>query len=159
MYSDMADRDQNRMPMGNDDDNDSDEEESGDDDNYDVEVAKNQMLHGFIRTFHNGDHNTKFDNKLNDKLSLDRGDIIWSSARATQESYNKPDNWVERNRIGLKRVKEQLQNCIPVKQCKQTFELKVRHNIIGHQLLDNEEPIVWHEPSLDEYWNTLERSI
>jgi len=94
------------MPMGNHDDNDSDEEESGDDDNYDVEVAKNQMLHGFIRTFHNGDHNAKFD----DKLSLDRDGIcIWSrAARATHESYNKPDNWVERNRLGLERVKKQL---------------------------------------------------
>jgi hypothetical protein len=35
----------------------------------------------------------------------------------------------------------------------------VRHNIIGHQLSDNEEPIVWHEPKLDKYWNKLERSI
>ena len=147
------------MPMGNHDDNDSDEEESGDDDNYDVEVAKNQMLHGFIRTFHNGDHNAKFD----DKLNLDRDGIgIWSgAARATQESYNKPDNWVERNRLGLERVKKQLKNCIrSVKQDDGTaFELKVRHNIIGHQLSDNEEPIVWHEPNLDEYWNKLERSI
>jgi hypothetical protein len=143
--------------MGNHDDNDNDEEESGDDDNYDDEVAKNQMLHGFIRTFHNGDHNAKFD----DKLNLDRDGIgIWSgAARATQESYNKPDNWVERNRIGIEKVKEQLKKCIRSVKYGEKIELKVRHNIIGHQLLDNEEPIVWHEPNLDEYWNKLVKSI
>jgi hypothetical protein len=57
----------------------------------------------FIRTFHNGDYDAEFD----DVLSIDRGVIplVWS----TQASYNKPDNWRERNRIGLEKVKEQLE--------------------------------------------------
>jgi hypothetical protein len=56
-------------------------------------------------------------------------------------------------------VKEQLKKCIRSVKYGEKIELKVRHNIIGHQLLDNEEPIVWHEPNLDEYWNKLVKSI
>jgi hypothetical protein len=34
------------------------------------------------------------------------------------------------------------------------------HNTRWHQqLMNNEEPIVWHEPILDEYWNQLEEAI
>jgi hypothetical protein len=42
-----------------------------------------------------------------------------------------------------------------------SFNLYLRHNsIFGHfQLIDNEEPIVWQEPILDEYWNQLEDNI
>jgi hypothetical protein len=60
----------------------------------------------FIRTFHNGDYDAEFD----DVLCYDRGVI--QLVRSTQASYNKPDNWVERNRIGLEKVKRQLKTCI-----------------------------------------------
>jgi hypothetical protein len=33
------------------------------------------------------------------------------------------------------------------------------HYGYGHQLMDNEEPIAWHEPILDEYWDVLEAEI
>jgi hypothetical protein len=64
-------------------------------------------VHKFIRTFSNGDYDQEFD----DALSSDRSAVV-PNTRPTQASYNKPDDWVERNRIGLGKVKEQLQNCI-----------------------------------------------
>jgi hypothetical protein len=33
-----------------------------------------------------------------------------SNTRPMQAFYNKPDNWRERNQIGLEKVKKQLQN-------------------------------------------------
>jgi len=39
----------------------------------------------------------------------------------------------------------------------QTFSLHLTHN--HEQLVDNEEPIVWHEPILDHYWTSLEAGI
>jgi hypothetical protein len=35
----------------------------------------------------------------------------------------------------------------------------LKHNDYGHQLTDNEQPIVWHEPILDEYWEQLDAII
>ena len=73
-------------------------------------------------------------------------------------SYNKPDDWVERNRIGLEKVKRQLQSCIDSVSPK--FELAlIHHNIGWDQRMDNEAPIVWHDPILDRYWDQLEELI
>ena len=73
-------------------------------------------------------------------------------------SYNKPDDWVERNRIGLEKVKRQLQSCIDSVSPK--FELAlIHHNIGWDQRIDNEAPIVWHDPILDRYWDQLEELI
>ena len=71
----------------------------------------------------------------------------------TRASYNKPDNWRERNRIGLEKVKEQLQECINSVMYNESGRvyLRLEHNSYQGQLMDNEEPIVWHEPILDEY--------
>jgi hypothetical protein len=168
----------NERNQGDDMDNwgeDNDEEESGDDDsdeeiddddnNYgDVDDSENSEISDeeeeesgykidvekFIHTFHNGDYDAEIDSKL----SLDRSP--WHGpARPTQSSYNKPDNWRERNRIGLERVKEQLQICIDHMLHGASFNLDLRHNDRWYQLRDNEEPIVWNESILDEYWNKL----
>jgi len=40
-----------------------------------------------------------------------------------------------------------------------SFNLALKHNGQQDQLVDNEEPIVWHEPILDGYWNELEDNI
>ena len=151
------------------DDNSDDEEIDGDDDNYDdVDDSENSEISDeeeeesgykidvekFIHTFHNGDYDAEIDSKL----SLDRSP--WHGpARPTQSSYNKPDNWRERNRIGLERVKEQLQSCIDHMSHDASFNLDLRHNNRWYQLRDNEEPIVWHEPILDEYWDKVEGII
>ena len=37
--------------------------------------------------------------------------------------------------------------------------LNLSHNSYGHQLMDNEYPIVWHEPVLDLSWDQLEAEI
>jgi hypothetical protein len=108
----------------------------------------------FIRTFSNGDFDTEFDKAL----TFHRGLIEILPSMPTQAPYNKPDNWQERNRIGLERVKEQLQTCInsALVHHLQRFNLLLTHNGDG----DNEEqPIVWHESILDEYWNRLEEEI
>jgi hypothetical protein len=134
--------DVNDLGESDESDDDSEEENSNDD-----EIAEN-----FIRTFHTGDFDAEFDDALNSDRALMPPAL--STARTTQASYNKPDNWRERNRIGLERVKEQLQNCICVGY-DNSFNLELTHNSIG----ENEEPIVWHEPVLDEYWDELEEEI
>jgi hypothetical protein len=114
-----------------------------------------ENIETFLRTFHNGDYDVEFDNAL----SLDRE--LPSPVRLSQASYNKPDNWIERNRIGLDKIKGQLQCLIDSLShgASFKFQLQLRHNAIYDQLADNEEPIVWHEPILEEYWNHFEAEI
>jgi hypothetical protein len=127
------------------------DEDNNDDD--DEEKIEDKVMDKFILTFTNGNYDDEFD----DELSTDRGLIV--PARATQASYNKPDDWRERNRIGLENVKEQLRDCITSATDDQSFELVLTHNRIGDQLVDHEEPIVWHELVFDEYWNQVEEEI
>jgi hypothetical protein len=139
---------------------DSDDSDDGDDDNESsegediVEVEDENNVEEFLRTFHNGEYDAEFYNAL----SLDRA-VPLSNTRPTQASYNKPDNWIERNRIGLKKIKGQLQNYIHSVSHEQSFDLMLTHNIYEGELMDNEEPIVWHEPILDRYWDLLETKI
>jgi hypothetical protein len=56
---------------------------------------KNMNMETFIRSFHNGDLDTEFDNIF----SVHRNENVSLAHRPTQASYNKPDNWRERNRI------------------------------------------------------------
>jgi hypothetical protein len=117
----------------------------------DMNIIEN--VETFIRTFHKGDYDVEFDNAL----SSDRG--VTLPARPTQTLYDKPDNWVGRNRIGLERVKRQLQRCIESETDDQSFVLELRHNDGWGYLRDNEEPIVWHESILDCYWDQLGAKI
>jgi hypothetical protein len=145
-----------------DDDDDDDNDDNDEEDTGSVNEEILVPLEEFMHTFHNGVYDQEFDNAL----SFDRG-AISPDIRPTQESYNKPDNWRERNRIGLTNLKRQLQDCIDsvTPDLSDSFDLRLDTNINwrlirGQQLLmDNEEPIVWHEPVLDEYWNKLEAKI
>ena len=156
---DGADNDDEEVDDGEEGeiDDEKEEEESEDDDednDEEEEIEAVLIMEKFIRTFHNGDYDTEFD----DILSFDRGVIplVWS----TQASYNKPDNWVERNRIGLEKVKGQLQDCIDSVLKNKSFNLQLLHNNSWRQVLvDDEEPIVWHAPILDKYWDQLEEEI
>jgi hypothetical protein len=132
---------------------DNDDEESGNDEDDDDDEEKMKNIEIFIRTFHNGNYDIQFEAAL----SLDRSGI--EPDMHTQALYNKPDNWRERNRIGLEKVKEQLQSCIHSVSYDKTVNLKLIHNDQWYQLGDNEEPIVWHEQILDEYWDQLEAKI
>jgi hypothetical protein len=124
-----------------------DEEEENDDEDEESEdiVIEDETVEIFTRTFHNGDYDQEFDTGL----SIDQS--VHLPVRPTQTLYNKPDDWRERNRIGLEIVKEQLQNYIDSAMNKKSFNLNLTHN--------GAEPIVWHEPVLDEYWNKLEANI
>ena len=138
------------------DEEDSDNDDDDDDDNSISEEEKMKNTETFIRSFHNGDYDIEFDNAL--RLDMDRYGP--SSVRPTQASYNKPDNWIERNRIGLERVKGWLQTCINLVSRGKRFKLYLAHNNgWEQQLMDNEEPIVWHEAILDHYWDQLENEI
>jgi hypothetical protein len=141
----------------NHDDDDDEGSDGEDDDDEDSEsnddVIEDEIVESFIRNFHNGN----YDVELDDKLSSDRSAIV--PARPTQASYNKHLNWVERNRIGLENVIQHLQTCIDLVTHDNSFNLELTHNVYGHQLMDNEEPIVWNEPILDEYWVRLEAEI
>jgi hypothetical protein len=52
-----------------------------------------------------------------------------------------------------------MQDCIDRLSYDNGFYLNLTHNSGGYQLSNNEEPIVWHEPILDEYWNQIEAEI
>jgi hypothetical protein len=104
----------------------------------------------FIRSFHNGNYDVEFDNKL----SADRGAIL--PARATQASYNMPDNWVERNQLGLKKMKLWLQDATDnVEAMDQSWGLYCH----WEQRTEIDAPIVWHESILDDYWYKFEAEI
>jgi hypothetical protein len=133
---------------------DSSEDESDDDDDdedNDDDVIEDEIVEEFIRTFHNCNYDMEFDNALSSSVIL--------SARPTQASYNKPDNWRERNRIGLEEVKGQLQGLFNEMSQDKRWLISLIHYRRGHQLMDNEEPIVWNEPVLDEYWNQLDTKM
>jgi hypothetical protein len=143
---------------GGDDDDDVDDEsseggegESSEDEGNNEEIKDKKNVEKFILAFSNGDYDAEFDDKL------DRG--LPSTAHPTQASYTKPDNWRERNRIGLEKVKEQLQSCIDSVSHVKSLELKLGHNGYLDQLMVNEAPIVWHQPILDKYWNQVEEEI
>jgi hypothetical protein len=108
------------------------------------------IVEQFIRTLHIGGYDVELDNAL----CYERG--IIPPARPTQALYIKPDNWRERNRIGLEKVQGQLQRCIDSVKHGESFNLLLNHNQQWQQLMDGEEPIVWHEQILDEYWHRLE---
>jgi hypothetical protein len=167
-YDDDIDPREDIYDLGESEDESEDEEEERDDDDDDDDDFSYDSINAdgwpvippiintvekFIRTFHKGYYDAEFD----DALKLDQNVIPRFSP--TQESYNKPDNWIERNRIGLERVKEQLQNFIDLVSHEQSVDLMLTHNIYEGQLIDNEEPIVWHEPILDHNWDVLEAEI
>jgi hypothetical protein len=130
------------------------EDDSDDDSVFTIQGVEHEIVEKFIRTFHNGEYDAEFDNTLR----LDR--TVIPSVRRTQASYNKPDNWLHRNGIGLGRVLGQLQNFIDLKMHGRNFRLNLLHNTnINQRLRNNEEPIVWHEPILQKYWGRLEAKI
>jgi hypothetical protein len=58
------------------------------------------VVEKFIRTFHIGGYDVEFNNAL----SLDRDQFVNLPVRPAQASYTKPDDWRERNRIGLSKL-------------------------------------------------------
>jgi hypothetical protein len=145
---DMADDWEEDGGVGSNDNDDDNDDSSGGSDKEEVDEI---IVERFIRTFHNGDYDAEFDNSLT--FDRDAYQIAYQiTVRSTQ--YNKPNNWRERNRIGLEKLKERLQTCIDSVSLGTSFHLDMRH--IGG---DNEEPIVWHEPILDEYWDLIETEI
>ena len=137
------------VSCGSEDDLDDSEEDND-------EVIDDELVDKFIRTFHNGDYDAEFDVAL----SVDRS-VSVPNGRPTQASYNKPDNWVERNRIGLEKMKRQLQNFINLVTEDQSSKVRLylTHNDRWFQLGDNEEPIVWHDEILDEYWDRMKARL
>jgi len=141
-----SDNDDNEGDGIGDWEEDKDGEES--DDNGNGDGIENEYVDKFIHTFHKGDYDQEFDNTL----SFDR--TVTLLAMPTQASYIKPNNWRERNQIGLEKMKEQLQPRIH--SVLHNFMLKLTQNDEREQqLMDDEEPIVWYEPILDEYWNHI----
>ncbi len=80
----------------------------------------------------------------------------------TQALYKKPADWLSRNQIGSDLVKRQLETYLRLAPYSQSFELHVLHNEPHLDLVrqrDGEEPIVWHDPTLDTYWGRLRAAI
>jgi hypothetical protein len=99
-------------------DNDEEESDNDDDDDDDYE-EKMKNMETFIRTFHNGDFDTEFDNVF----SFHRRENVALVHRATQASpYSKPDNWIERNRIGLERSRRSFR--LVLTRCRMTHKFQ-----------------------------------
>jgi hypothetical protein len=134
-----------------DHDDESSEGDGMDNSEEDNKKMKDEkIVEKFIRTFSYGDYDAEIDYKL----SCDRSAIL--PARPKQVSYNKPDNWRERNQDGLEKMKSWLQEA--------TDEVEVRDQSWGlycHwvQRTENDAPIVWHESILDDYWHKFEAEI
>jgi hypothetical protein len=113
----------------NDDDDDDEEDESVDsiESEEEEEEEDNVIAHNFIRTVSNGYYNQEFDDALSSDRSISTLTNWANGARPTQASYNKPDNWIDRNRIGLEKVKEQIQNCIDSVSHDQSVDLMLTH--------------------------------
>ena len=83
------------------DSGESEDESEDDDDDY-KKIKDEKIVETFILTFNNGDYDIEFD----DALSYDRS--VTLMVRPTLRFYDKPENWRERNRIGLEKVKREL---------------------------------------------------
>jgi len=118
-----------------------------------AKIDASGILEAFMRTFHTGN----YDNTFDEALSSDQG--VAFTTRATQASYNKPDNWRERNRIGLDKVKAQLQTCIDSMTHVTSFRLSLKHNDVDEYIIGNDEHIVWHEQILDRSWDEVKAAI
>jgi hypothetical protein len=156
---DSDDDDDDESSDGDGLDNSSDSEDDLDDSEEDNDDDKvdDEIMDKFMRTFSNGDYDAEFDNAL---ICPDRIERVTLPARRSQASYITPNNWRERNRDGLEKVKSQLQNLVEAASHGPSLRIIMMHNSIGdQQLMENEEPIVWHEPILDEYWDQLETEI
>jgi hypothetical protein len=121
-----------------------------------VEEIKDEIVEKFVRTFSNGD----YDAELDDALMCPVRSVPLPPA-PTQASYNKPEDWVERNRTGLTKLKRQLQTHINSARHSTMFHLRLTHNTYApwEPRAENEEQIVWHEPVLQEYWDQLVTGI
>ena len=116
------------------------------------EDADDEIVETHIRTFNNGDD---FDTKKDDGLICpDRRVYHYMLGPLLRLRIIKPDNWVERNRIGLERV-----TCI--ESAHRSTCLRLKHNINAplDLLVGNEEPIVWHEPDIDQYWDKMMKQL
>ena len=114
--------------MSDDDDDSSNSDGMGDlgeEDSDEEECIDGEIVEKFIRTFHSGNYDVEFDNGL----SYDRG--ITLPVRPTHASFIKPENWIERNRIGLEKMEGRLQSCIESVSHSQTFNLCLYTIILG----------------------------
>jgi hypothetical protein len=97
--------DNNNMPYVDYLDESNEDEDSDNDDDGGSSVIEDEVtVEIFVCTFHNGDYDAEFE----EALRCDRNTV--PLVRATQASYNKPDNWRERNRDGLEKIKETATN-------------------------------------------------
>jgi hypothetical protein len=132
--------------LGNDDDDD----DSSDSSYYDSVIDEQEI---FIRNFHRGDSDLEFDNAL----SFVRSESVPTvrtqhNSPPSQASYNKPENWKERNRRGLMTMVAKMQGIIDT--CSVCINM-----VYNYYMVDDFEPIVWHEPILAECWSQLKATI
>jgi hypothetical protein len=126
---DLGEDESDEEESGNDDD-EEDENDDGIESEEEEEVeVHDKSVHKFIRTFHNGDYDKEFVNAL----SSDRA-VPLPTTQTTQASYNKLDNWRERNRIGLEETKRLLQNCTDSVMRGKSLSLCFIHNVSHLQL-------------------------
>ena len=130
-------------------DDDSGEEniDSDDDDDDDSEGLTLEEMRKFICTFTRGNYEDKIENALG--RGADR--LLSTTANAVIGLYNKPADWMERNAVGLENLKEQLQQCIRMAEDGKSFSIVLEQM----QRYQSDAPVVWHDPSINPYWEKL----
>ena len=101
-----------------------------------------EELKQFMLTF----SKDNYDNDIEDALSAYHSRI--ATTDEVIDLYNKPPDWMERNAIGLENLKKQLE-----KHTGSAMEGK-QYLFFDHGD-DHEEPVVWHDPSINPYWEQL----
>jgi len=130
-------------------DDDSGEEniDSDDDDDNDSEGLTLKEMRKFICTFSRGNYEDKIENGLG--RGADRP--LSTTADAVIGLYNKPADWMERNAVGLRKLKWQLQQCIRMAEDGKSFSIELEEM----QIDQSDTPVVWHDPSINPYWEQL----
>ena len=105
-------------------------------------------------TFHEGN----YDDDIEDTLRRGADDSRITTTREGINLYDKPADWMERNAIGLERIKTELDmhtiRLMAARRGERTY-FYLLHYSVGTEA----EPVVWHDPSIDPHWERLTKAF
>ena len=134
-----------------------DESDDEDDDGSEEDILTLEEMKKLMLTFCKGNYDGEIESALGEnppRTATHPGGF---------DLYNKPADWMERNAIGLENVKLQLQERTRYGEGRDGtrlplhFNLEFSHNV--QHAIEGGEPIVWHDPSIDQYWEQLTAAL
>jgi len=130
-----------------------DESDDEEDDGGEGNELKSEKLKQFMLSFCKG----YYDDDIEEALGRSADHRLPTTIHAECiDLYRKPADWMERNAIGLENVKAQLQEHTRSAEDGGEFNLYLNHNLTSRI---EEEPVVWHDPSIAPYWEQLTAAL